>query len=606
MFFVRGLRTTEEMRDALRWFDDDNTVCVEAHSLEGIKSPKRLRHISEFSPEPGEVSSREAGRELIAKLSNTVLKSTGKPVWQSFEYKGISAWWFLEIVLQEPAYLAVRRKQAVNKALHSLGLKHLVELGRDVHLPIVPTQEPVKQSISLRGWAKNKLRRLLQLWFLAKLKRCDVLCLIECENLRRHMDCQDGSIRAVLPYAEGVIEELQISLADKCLVLPRRPCTTSHEGWEFLGPPLPPLVYEPLRPEFDAALMEVAALARTVMQGYLTLATLREVMAFRLAEYDFYLNLLARVKPKVVFAYNWEGVFRPLTTAARVMGCRVVGVQQALGPYLHALDHREAGYYSKSNPQGFATPTKVALWGQVHHKEFLAYNYPPESLEITGYARLDKHYHVRNNRQQNRELACTMLGLDPNERYLMFTGQSRVLDTIILRAEHFVSTIKTLCRFAEEFNFRIIIKPWTSDDMSMVEQAAQANPGLVLVAPQNVLASNADLLSISDWLVGTFSSIIGEATLAGNACVLLNYPESRYYFDLPHVEHYRSMIPFVDQEEDLGKVLRPLLESEDARTALVRNAQACMHEVFGPCDGQASQRIAQIVLEEKEATFHHA
>jgi hypothetical protein len=349
------------------------------------------------------------------------------------------------------------------------------------------------------------------------------------------------------------------------------------------------------------ALREVAELAQPIMRGYLTLETLREVMIFRLAEYRFYLELLARVNPKVVFAYNWEGVFRPLTTAARVRGCRIVGVQQALGPYFHALNHRETGYYRESNRQGFATPTKVALWGPMHQQEFLTYGYAPESIKVTGYARLDRHFHVKNNKQQVRRLVCERLGLNPNGRYLLFTGQSRVLDTIILRAEHFVAAIKTLCRLAEEFGFKIIIKPWTSDDMSMVAQAAQAKPGLVYVAPQNILVSNADLLSVSEWLVGTFSSIIGEATLVGNACVLLNYSEARYYFDLSHVEHYRTMIPFVDEAENLETVLRPMLESESVRTAHVNRAQNCMHDVFGSCDGQSAKRIAQLVLEEKEA-----
>jgi len=609
LFFLKGLLSADSLRMALRWLDDNATVCVETHSLESIEVPARLHHISEFGPEQGEASSRDAGREWVTRLSEAVLESTGKPVWESFEYKGISAWWFLEIVFQEPSYLVARRKQALNKATRVLtrGLPHSSLTEQDVQLPTqLPTVTPHKslqKSYMLREWVENKLRRILQFRFLRRIKRSDVLCLIETENLRCHINVHDGSFQTVLPYAEGVVEELHSQLGDQCLVLPRRAGQARTDGWEFLGPALPPLIYEPLPSGFEVALKEVAALAQPIMRGYLTLESLREVMIFRLAEYRFYLDLLARVTPKVVFAYNWEGVFRPLTTAARVRGCRIVGVQQALGPYLHALNHRETGYYCESNPLGFATPTKLALWGPLHRQEFLNYGYATECIEITGYARLDKHFHVKNNKQQVRRLVCERLGLNPDERYLLFTGQSRVLDTIILRAEHFVGAIKTLCRLAQEFGFKIIIKPWTSDDMSMVEQAAQANSGLVFVAPQNLLASNADLLSVSDWLVGTFSSIIGEATLTGNACVLLNYPEARYYFDLPHVEHYRPMIPFVDEAEDLEGVLLPLIESESVRAAHVRKAQNCMYDVFGPCDGQAAKRISQLVLEEKEAFF---
>lgn len=609
LHLVKGLLSADALRMALRWFDEDAVVCVEAHSLEGVGATVELHHLSEFCPEKGDPSSREAAREWIAQLSETVLKSTGKPVWKSFEYKGISAWWFIEILFQEPSYLVTRRKNAIQKAAKLLAIdfpcRDLFELDRQ--LPTV-SNEPRKPTISFRGKLnvlrenlKTKLRRFFQLWYLSQRKRSDVLCLVELENLRCHIDVNDGTFRSVLPYAEGVIEELQRQLGDQCLVVPRRASQSRTDGWEFLGAALPPMVYEPLPSGFEVALKEVAELAQPMSHGSLSLETLREVMVYRLAEYRFYLELLARVQPKVVFAYNWEGVFRPLTTAARVRGCRVVGVQQALGPYLHALNHQETGYYCASNPLGFAAPTKVALWGQTHQEEFLAYGYASENIEITGYARLDKHFHVKDKRQQVRRLVCECLGLNPDERYLLFTGQSRVLDTILLRAEHFAAAIKTMCRLAQEFGFKIIIKPWTSDDMGMIEKAVQANPGLVTVAPQNVLVSNSDLLATTDWLVGTFSSIIGEATLAGNACVLLNYPEARYYFDLPHVELYRSMIPFADEPEDLEAVLRPLIENEAVRTAHVSKAQNCMHGVFGPCDGQAANRIAQLVVEEKEA-----
>lgn len=608
--FVKGLLSAKKLRRRISTnYFDDATVCVEAQNLQGISVPQRILHISQFGPEPGEPSTREIARERVSQLSRTVLKSTGKPVWKSFEYSGISAWWFIEILFQEPSYLNARREIAFNKAISIIApnLKSKGMFERDAQLPTTPDKP--KEIFFLyyfggfvRTKAKNFFRRLIQLKFLYRLKRRDVLCLIEIENLRCHKNVNDGSFRSVLPYAEGVIEELQDRLGKKkCLVLPRRAVLERIDGWKFLGPALPPMIYDELPSGFEAALAEVANLARPIMFGYLTLSSLREIMMIRLAEYRFYIELLARVQPKVVFAYNWEGVFRPFTTAARASGCRVVGVQQALGPYLHALNQQETGYYCDSNPQGFATPTKVALWGPKHQQNFLGYGYSPESIEITGYARLDKHFHVKGNRQQVRRQVCESLGLDPDERYLLFTGQSRILDTIILRAEHFANAMKTICQLAQEMGFKIIIKPWTSDDMSMVNQAIQAYPGLVFLAPQNVLVSNSDLLAITDWLVGTFSSIIGEATLVGNACVLLNYPEARYYFDLPHVELYRPMIPFVDEPENLDAVLRPLIEKEAVRTACVRQAQDLMHGVFGPCDGQAAKRIAQLVMEEKEA-----
>lgn len=613
LYFIKGVNLPVELLPVFNLMKEGSTLCVEAHTLEMPGSGARcdMRHISDFAPEAGEASPRICGREWVAGLTGTVLKSTGKPVWQSFEYKGISAWWFLEIVFQEPAYLNLRRHQALEKAARVLGKDQVREFKPPLQaqLPLVPelhspqlARRQLARHVSHALQLRTRLREwsaLFRQWIsLRRLGRRDVLCVIEHENLRRHLDQSGLHIQAVLPYAEGVIEALHERVGDRCQVLMRQRSLARFEGWEFLGPALPPLVMRGLPKGFDEALEEVYELSRSIIEGYFSLNTLREIMVSRLAEYDLYLKLLQRVQPKALFIYNWEGVFRPLTTAARASGCRVVGVQQALGPYLHALDHHEVGYFSSSSPQGFAVPDRLAVWGEEHAREIAGYGYAWDGISVTGYARLDKHAQVAADRQSVREQTCRLLNLPPDGRYLLFTGQSRVLDTIILRDEHFLETLTCLCRLAIEFDFKIIMKPWTSDDLAMVQKAVVDYPGLVFVAPQNVLVSNASLLSICDWLLGTFSSIVGEAILSGAAGVLLDYPESRYYFDLPHVEMYRSLVPFVSRPEDLESVLRPLIADESTRIATVRRAREALTPIFGACDGLAGTRIAELVLSE--------
>jgi hypothetical protein len=81
LHLVKGLLSADALRMALRWIDDDAPVCVEAHSLEGIEARVKLHHLSEFGPENGEPSSREAGRQWVTQLSETVFKFTGMPLW---------------------------------------------------------------------------------------------------------------------------------------------------------------------------------------------------------------------------------------------------------------------------------------------------------------------------------------------------------------------------------------------------------------------------------------------------------------------------------------------------------------------------------------------
>ncbi|WP_126376227.1 hypothetical protein [Achromobacter spanius] len=621
LVFVQGVLSATQIREACEGFVNA-PICVEARSMGGFHGDPDVRHISEFGPTDPADSARAKARDWVAELSATVLKTTGKPIYQSFTYQGISAWWFLEIAFQEPAYLAIRRQEALRKAAAAHGDQGWVSLGGSLYSRLPVMAAPIKglnkserarlrfdiktarsianrQSLKdFRDWMQRTARDLYRGLWLAQQRRADVLSVIELENLRRHVDIGDDGVTAVLPYAEDVIEQTHEALGDRYSVHAKRDVDVPTEGWDFLRSALPPLTLKSLPPPFLRALHEVFEISRPVIGGYLTLPVLVEILTVRLAEFDAYLRVLRKIKPKALFMYNWEGVFRPLTTAALLSGCRVVGVQQALGPYLHALDHKRFGYYSVTNPLGFATPHKIALWGDMHKEQFLDFGYREDQLVVTGYARVDKHARLRAHSEESRNARLKRLKLPTDCRYLMFTGQSKVLDTLLLRDDHFIDTISTLCRLGQEFNFRIIMKPWTSDDMPLIEKIATLNRDRIWIAPQDVVLGNADLLAVTDWIVGTFSSILGEATVAGNACVLLNYPESRYYFDLPHVENYRGMMPFVDQPQDLEAALRPLLEHEAVRRESVEAARNLAQRIFGPCDGQAASRITALILQE--------
>lgn len=621
LVFVQGVLSATQIREACEGFVNA-PICVEARSMAGFRGDPEVRHISEFGPTDPADSARAIARDWVADLSATVLKSTGKPVYESFTYKGVSAWWFLEIAFQEPAYLSLRREEALRKAAAAHGDLGWVAFGgsRYSRLPVLAApikgvRRTEKSKIRLdadtirsmlgqqtikdfRAWTRRKALDLYRTLWLAQQRRADVFSVIELENLRRHVDPTDGRVAAILPYAEDVIEQTRNALGNRYSVHAKRNVDVPTEGWDFLGAALPPLTLKPLPPEFAPALRELYEISQPVIGGYLTLPVLVEIMTVRLAELDLYLEVLRKIKPKALFMYNWEGVFRPLTTAALMSGCRVVGVQQALGPYLHALDHKRFGYYSAANPMGFAAPHKIALWGDMHKEQFLDFGYREDQLVVTGYARVDKHARLREHHAEDREARLKRLKLPTDCRYLMFTGQSKVLDTLLLRDDHFIDTISTLCRLAQEFNFRIIMKPWTSDDMPLIEKIATLNRDRICIAPQDVILGNADLLATTDWVVGTFSSILGEATVAGNACVLLNYPESRYYFDLPHVENYRGMMPFIDRPQDLEAALRPLLENENLRLESVAAARKIAPRIFGPSDGLAASRIAKLVMQE--------
>jgi len=56
-----------------------------------------------------------------------------------------------------------------------------------------------------------------------------------------------------------------------------------------------------------------------------------------------------------------------LVVAAFRERATLFGVQQALGPYGHAIDHRVAGYVRPGETgDGFRIPNRLAIWGGIH------------------------------------------------------------------------------------------------------------------------------------------------------------------------------------------------------------------------------------------------
>lgn len=720
-------------------------------------------HISDFYSPEGE-NAREEARLKIAELSLSICELTGKPYYQSLMYKDISAFWFLEINLHEPAYLITRELAALKRIAQIYEIAEVVrdKPQRDCHvLPTIKTNEledvgtlnrknyfflaigglflplilffkalsnkcfgatikarkrpiQVKRVATFSTSKRNYLLPLVRIFdrirsfgrrFLPKFLRRfmiltlsnvlfvirfilrvpkDIYCIVisgfkiswkiilklksllkvivktpkiilhglvkgivafkslsfaivqkidskfkiglrnkisyyvnrnnnedlvsasflvvlEEENLRSYKSLKDSSIWSCLPYAEGIIEGL-CKKTDDVMLLGRNRLKKKYPTFPLLNNALPLLQISPLNDVHSQVLESFYSIAEPFVGRYLSLKTLKEVLQYRLAEYDMYLDVLSKVNPHTLFIYNWEGVFRPLVTAARVQGRRIVGIQQALGPYLHGLNHKEIGYWTSSceNKTAFCVPDTLLVWSEYHKNNILGFGYDDSSLKVSGYCRLDRHTHLVQERKSVRRLACERLNLDPGRRYILLTAQYAVLDTCLIIKENYRDMMYVLLNLADIYGFDIIIKPWASDDMIFLKELASQDPDRVHFAPQDLILHNADLLSITELCIGTFSSIMGEATLMNNACVMLNYPESRYYFEPKYMEIYRQMAVFVDDPTSLEKAIVPLLKDEGLRCQTIQNAKEKLHYIFGSCDGKASERAIEFILNETQ------
>lgn len=577
---------------------------------------------------------REEARKCIADFSNTVLTTTGKKVYESLEYKGISTWWFLEIILHEPFFLHMRTQKIlmdlkkINVHAHLshnnlqpnvlktivTGQKHrkfsrLSNTRVIKRIKNISTLKLSRLGIRIIKGIKFRFKNISTLFFSNHIKYAiskfilmsstpkDILFVFEHENLRRHLNIQKDVYLNTLPYAEDIAENLNERLGKRIAILNRN-LNFSKDGWEPMTGGISIYPLKKLPKHVKDVIAEIYSLLPREIRSHYLLPEIQSILASKRSEIDFYFDLLDKIKPKVIFSYNWEGVFRTLVATARAKNIKVVGIQQALGPYSHALNHQETGYWTQNNQQTqmFPIPDKLVLWGDFHKEQLIRYGYPSDNLVVTGYSRLDRHYKSNKNKQAHRQAVAKILDLDPDKKYLLFTVQYKVLNTCLVNETDFKDTLIRIIQLADIHDFYIIIKPWSGDDMSfLLEQAAQ-RPDRIFFAPQNIVVTNADLLTLTDWCVSTFSSIIGEATLSDNLCFLIHYPESTSYFEEKHMRVYDPFTIKIKNPNDLTEKLPPYICSEAMKDIKIAQFKKHLEPIFGPCDGEAANRIVNEIV----------
>lgn len=553
---------------------------------------------------------REQSRKYISDISNTVLKCTGKKVYESLPYKGVSAWWFLEIVFQEPVFLHLRTKKILNDLKNNNIHSHLFKKHSQVNiLPVVSWNEnQVSPSILTKLQDKFKfpikrtfvksLKLLLSRMHQHCIRHKDVLMVYEHENLRMHLDRQTKTYVNSLTYAEGVAEVLHELKPGKVAVL-NRSLFGSKFNWKPMTGKLIMRPHKGISKKQKLIVKEIHGLLPVELQNKLDVKELQFILGVKMAEFDYYFSILKKINPKVIFTYNWEGVFRPFISAAKLLNIKVAGIQQALGPYSHALNHQEIGYWTSENQNTmkFPIPDRLFLWGSFHKEQFITYGYPEKNLLITGYPRLDKHFRANQSKLKIRTTVAKLLNLDPNKKYLLFTVQYKVLNTCLINEFDFKDTLFKLLQLADMYDFCIILKPWSGDDHNFLMTQASQRPDRLFFAPQTIVVSNADLLTLTDWCVSTFSSIIGEALLSDNLCFLVNYIESKSYFEEKHMKLYEPFTITISEPKQIIEKLPKFLSSSDLLHEQVQKYKRNLYPVFGPCDGLAAERIGQEIID---------
>lgn len=314
----------------------------------------------------------------------------------------------------------------------------------------------------------------------------------------------------------------------------------------------------------------------------------------RILYLELFCDMIKKLKPSVVVMSNYEGVFRQIVASCIIENVQTVGIQQALGPYIHGLNKLEFGIRNlkHTNEFGCPVPDKIALWGDSHEKNFLSYGYTKEMLKVTGYCRLDTY--VRESNTIKHSTIKKRIGISANSKVIMFTGTYRPFGIIIITLEdNYIKTIKELVKITEDYNDTyVLVKPWAGDDINTIISLVRyfGNSKFIFVQPTTEI-HNSELLSITDVVVGSFSSIFGEGVLMGCNCILMSYPEEKYYDEFEFLKLLDGYVDSVESPDQVYNVVSSALRN-NVKPKINKN----FSDVFGPSDGFSSDRIGRLIL----------
>jgi hypothetical protein len=251
-----------------------------------------------------------------------------------------------------------------------------------------------------------------------------------------------------------------------------------------------------------------------------------------------------------------------------------------------------------------------AVWNQ-RMKEQVVRLYPecePASIHVTGTSQFD--FHVSPELQWDRESTLLRLGLNRNDRYLLYSGNcseltpsepklieqfsSRCADSTLLKSHRIVVRLHPLDDYSrwQQFDNRssrvVISRPWTQDaDVSCIEdQAFLVNT----LRHADVCINMASTMSLDAAVVDTPVVCVAFASERGGA-------EDRFCKQVYHTEHYQPLIESRglrlawDLDQLVAEVSAYLQEPE--RDYVTRHE--LVRQEIGQVDGHARERVAALI-----------
>ncbi len=282
---------------------------------------------------------------------------------------------------------------------------------------------------------------------------------------------------------------------------------------------------------------------------------------------------------------------RSVIASARAKGIPTLLLQHGIyNRYNQYYYHIEAdiGPYKEASAPYCPLPDKFAM-SDGHTKDILVKQgkIPEADVMVTGTPRYD--ILATGNKVFSRERTLRRLKLDPEKKLIVWTAQTEYWTSSV--NERYVTTVYEVVKSLNDVQLLIKLHPNENKNSRQVKKLYGNDKSFKPPIIGGWGDITYELLYASDIVVSHNCSTVIEALTIGKPVILLDFAGE----PVP-VFAERGAALFVDKEDALLPSIKSLLHDEEARQKLGEARERFISEGKYRQDGQASKRVADLVL----------
>ena len=258
---------------------------------------------------------------------------------------------------------------------------------------------------------------------------------------------------------------------------------------------------------------------------------------------------------------------------------KVIAIQKVLGPYIFSFN-------IKKNKKLVKEPHKIMTWATFHNECLRNLGYTC-ILEDSYMYKLNEYKLFRSNLDTDK--IKKKLNIPNNKKIVLFSAVKEVLGYTLINSKYYFYLLSVLSDIVEEDNAFVIFKPWPGEDTGKIKKYAYSilpeDKFLVVDNKISRKIHNAEILKISDIMLSTMSSFIGEAIFFGTIPLLINYETCEKYFTREYTNEFKKITIAVNEESDLKAILKDLLKfTHEDKVSFFKKIENSFKYIFGNTD----------------------